>query len=699
MIAAIVQARMGSSRLPGKTLALLAGKLVLQRVIERTRLIPGVDRVAIATTDLSGDDVIADYAAGTDVAVYRGSSDDVLSRYARAAEWLNADTVIRITADCPLIDPGICGEVLQRFLATPAADYASNRLERRTYPDGLDVEVMSRAALDRADREAELASEREHVTPYIYKNPDIFTLVSVVREEDLSDWRWTLDHPEDLQFLERVCRALDRYGVFTAEQVIQFVRAQPELLDINKHFVANEGYLKSLAEDRRVTPGRVRLASDHAQVTATVAPPRRVDRSQAWWRRACQVIPGGTQTISKRADQFVQGVAPVFIVRGSGSHVWDVDGYEYIDYMMALGPIVLGYDAPPVMDAIRAQLAHGIQFSLSHPLEVELAELIRDVVPCAEMVRFGKNGSDVTTGAIRLARAFTGRNLIAACGYHGWHDWYIGTTPRHAGVPHAVRELTKRFVYNDADGLERLLASSPDQFAAVILEPIHDEEPAPDFLRRVADLTRAHGALLVFDEVKTGFRFGLAGAQGYYGITPDLACFGKAIANGMPLSVLAGRREIMSRLTDVFFSFTAGGETLSLAAALATIRALRDTDALETIWQLGDALKTGYNRLAGEAGLGDVTACRGLPPMTVTRFNATPAGDGTLLRSLFQQEMLDRGVLFDDGFVLCASHSDDDVDRTLDATREALTVLRSAIADGDVRGRIRGTPIQPLLLS
>lgn len=423
---------------------------------------------------------------------------------------------------------------------------------------------------------------------------------------------------------------------------------------------------------------------------------RSLHRSQELLARASWVIPGGTQTLSKGADQFVQGVAPVFVDRGEGAHVWDVDGNEYVDYMMALGPIILGYGAPEVDAAIRAQLSKGIQFSLPHPIEIELAELLTEIIPCAEMVRFGKNGSDVTTGAIRIARAATGRDLVAACGYHGWHDWYIGSTSRHRGVPVSSRAMTHTFRYNHPEDLTALFAHNPDGFAAVIMEPVHAEEPRDNFLEQVAELTRLHGALLVFDEVKTGFRVGLGGAQAYYGVTPDLACFGKAIANGMPLSALVGRRKLMGELGEVFFSFTAGGETLSLAAALATIRVLKDTDALERIWDAGMALKESYNSLAAELGLGDVTRCAGLAPLTVTAFRGLGGNEPHLLRSLFQQEMLDRGILYDDGFVLCAAHTDGDIAWTMQACREALTVLKDALADGTVCERIRGIPIQPL---
>src|SRR5713101_7193954 len=276
---------------------------------------------------------------------------------------------------------------------------------------------------------------------------------------------------------------------------------------------------------------------------------RSLKQSQAWMERAAKVIPSCTQTFSKGWTQFVQGVAPVFLARGQGSHVWDVDGNEYIDFPMALGPVILGHNDPDVTAAVQKQIADGVTFSLPHPLEVEVAELLVQMIPCAEMVRFGKNGSDATSGAVRVARAFTGRQMIACCGYHGWQDWYIGTTTRSLGVPTSVRELTKTFVYNDLASLQKIFDEHPREMACVILEPVGIVEPADDFLQKVARLTRDHGVVLVFDEVITGFRLAMGGAQEYFGVVPDMACCGKAMANGYPLSAVVGRREIM-RLFD-----------------------------------------------------------------------------------------------------------------------------------------------------
>lgn len=426
---------------------------------------------------------------------------------------------------------------------------------------------------------------------------------------------------------------------------------------------------------------------------------RKLNHSQRYLREALRVIPGASQTFSKAPSQYVQGVAPIFLQRGKGSHVWDVDGNEYIDYPTALGPIVLGHGDPEVTEAVTRQLRDGTIFSLPHPLEIEVAQLLIDVIPCAEMVRFGKNGSDVTSAAIRVARAYTGRSMIASCGYHGWQDWTIGTTTRNLGIPEEVSNLTRTFVYNDISSLEMLFEMHPGRIAAVILEPVGIEAPENDFLQEVAVLARSNGALLIFDEVITGFRVALGGAQEYYGISPDLACYAKAMANGYPVSALVGRRDVMELFEEVFFSSTFGGETLSLAAAQATVKKIRSHNVIDHLWRQGKKLQDGYNALAAEFGINHRTECVGLAPRTVVRFTDSEGDESLIMRSLLQQELIKRGILFLVGFNTCYSLSDEDVEYTLDACREALGVVTAALDTGRVEAMLEGPPVEPVFRS
>ncbi|HEU5195173.1 MAG TPA: aminotransferase class III-fold pyridoxal phosphate-dependent enzyme [Methylomirabilota bacterium] len=688
MIAAIVQARMGSSRLPGKTLIDVAGRPLLGHLVDRARRIPGLDAVVIATTDRPADRAILQFAAAEGLPVYAGSEDDVLDRIHQAAQRFGVSVVVRVTPDCPLLDPAVAGLVLKRFLdAGGGLDYASNT-QPPTFPDGQDTEVFSAAALARAWREAKLPSEREHVTPYIWKHPDRFRLANVRHAEDLSALRWTVDEAADLAFVRAVYARLGAGRLFGMDEVLALLAREPALGEVNGARPRNEGYAQSLHADGTAAgrPGESPMDST----------PRSLARSEEWFARAEKVIPSATQTFSKGHTQLVRGVAPLFLQRAEGSHVWDVDGHEYIDYPLALGPIVLGHNDPDVAEAVRAQLADGVAFSLPHPLEIEVSELLTEVIPCAEMVRFGKNGSDATAGAVRVARAYTGRERVAACGYHGWQDWYIGATTRNRGVPRAVRELTHLFTYNDLASLRKLFDDYPSEIGAVIMEPVGVVEPAGNFLQDVAALARANGAVLIYDEVVTSFRVALGGAQAHYGVTPDLACIGKAMANGFPVAAVVGRRDIMQVFDEIFFSFTFGGEALSLAAARATITKIRTGEVIPHIWRQGTRLRDGYNALADEAGLRDHTRCIGLPPRTVLTFTDRRRQESLAMKSLFQQEMVRRGILNTGGFNLCFRHSDADVDRTLEACRAALRVLAEAVEADDVEARLRGPVIQPV---
>jgi glutamate-1-semialdehyde aminotransferase len=417
-----------------------------------------------------------------------------------------------------------------------------------------------------------------------------------------------------------------------------------------------------------------------------------IAQSNAIWERAVDLIPAGTQTLAKGPGQWVDGVAPKYLRRGSGCRVWDVDGNEYLDFQMGVGPLSLGYAYPAVDEAIRAQLADGITFSLMHPLEVEVAERIRALVPGAEMVRFSKTGCDVTTAAVRLARAFTGRRKVLCCGYHGWHDWYIGVTDRNRGIPADVQALTYTFAYND---LGSVLDGIDDDTACLILEPVVFEEPKNGFLRELRRVCTERGVVLVFDEMWTGFRLALGGCQAHYDVRADLACFSKAVANGMPLSVLTGRRDIMRLCEkDVFFFTTFGGEALSLAAAKATLGELEARKVPEALDRHGRALRQGLLAAASGAGI-DWLGCVGLDCRTLVTFDPK-AGNPLELRSLLQQELVKRGILWSGFHNLSYAHGEAEVELLLQAYREVLPTLAEAASRGEVAARLRGRPVEPV---
>jgi glutamate-1-semialdehyde 2,1-aminomutase len=420
-------------------------------------------------------------------------------------------------------------------------------------------------------------------------------------------------------------------------------------------------------------------------------------------RRARAIIPGGAHTYSKGDDQYPVG-APAFIVRGQGCHVWDLDGREFTEYGMGLRAVTLGHAYPPVIAAAAAELPKGSNFNRPSPLEVECAEEFLDAVEGAEMVKFSKNGSDATTAAVKLARAATGRDLVALCSdqpFLSTDDWFIGTTAMPAGIPTSVRAMSLGFRYNDAASLEALFRRYPAQIACVVLEPAFVQEPAPGFLDDLRRLCDAEGSILVFDETITGFRWHRGGAQKLYGVVPDLSIFGKAMANGFSVSALAGKRALMelgglthSKERVFLLSTTHGAETHALAAAIATMRVYRREDVVGALHRQGLRLKSGIGEVARDLGLSEHFQLRGRSCNLVYAALDAEKKPSQAFRTLVLQETLKRGILMP-SLIVSYSHSDEDIDRTVEALHGALKVYRRAL-DGGIEHFLEGRPVQPV---
>jgi glutamate-1-semialdehyde 2,1-aminomutase len=427
------------------------------------------------------------------------------------------------------------------------------------------------------------------------------------------------------------------------------------------------------------------------------------DGGKALASRARTVIPGGCHTYAKGDDQFPQ-LAPSFIARGKGCHVWDLDGNEYIEYGMGLRSVTLGHAYQPVIDAAARQLPLGTNFGRPSPIEVECAERFLELVPTAEMVKFCKDGSDAMDGAIRLARAYTGRDYVAICAEHPFYstaDWFIGTSPMPAGIPEWTRSRTLKFHYNDRESVERLMREHGGEIACVVLEAARLDEPRENFLGWLQETCRRHGALLVFDETITGFRWHKSGAQHVYGVQPDLSAFGKALANGFSVSALAGRREVMrlggldhDRERVFLLSTTHGAETHALAAALATMETYRDQDVIGHLYRQGERLRVGVTAASQSAGVERQVECLGRPCCLLFMTRDQEGRPSQAFRALFLQELIRRGVLAP-SFVISYSHTDSDIDRTIEAVAEALGVYRQALDHG-VEKYLVGPPVKPV---
>ena len=418
----------------------------------------------------------------------------------------------------------------------------------------------------------------------------------------------------------------------------------------------------------------------------------RYDRSLELFEQARRLIPGGSQTTSKRPQMFAYGAYPIYAARASGARIEDVDGNIYIDLVNALGPIILGYNDPDVRAAILAQLDKGILSGLLYPAEVEAARLITELVPGMQMARFFKGGGEATAAAARLVRAHTGRELILNCGYRGWPDVWTAAQ-NDGGVPRALAEAIISFPFNDLAALEGLLAAHRGQVAGVFLDILRDA-PEPGYLQGVRELARQHGALFVIDEVVTGFRLAPGGAGEYYDARPDLACFAKAMANGMPLSAVAGRAEVMQTMERLRISVTYGGEALSLAAAVACMTKVRDADVPGYLWRLGAVLMAGLDAAAEQHAI--PFRCTGLEPMSMMTFDGLDPEGETLVWSYFLQEMASRGVLMRRGGVnfLTLSHTDDDVRQVVAAAEDVFAQLRPLWGRPELARQVRVRDVQ-----
>ena len=423
---------------------------------------------------------------------------------------------------------------------------------------------------------------------------------------------------------------------------------------------------------------------------------RKFDKSTAQLSRAELSIPLGSQTFSKSKTQYPVGISPLYAAKSKGAYLWDIDGNKYIDLVNSLAAVTLGYGDKGLEKSILKQLKLGVSLSLPTKIESEVAESIIDLVPSADMVRFSKNGSDATSAAIRLARAFTGRDQIVVCGYHGWHDWYIGTTSRNKGIPNAVAALTHNFRYNNIESLKSALSLNEGNVAAVIMEPMNDTYPQPGFLEEVQVLAKKAGAVLIFDEVITGFRFSEGGAQKLFNVTPDLSTFGKGIANGFPLSAVVGRREIMKEMENVFISGTFGGELLSLAAARYVLKKHQKNEICGDLVNKGNILSELTNKLIDSFGLSNVVSLSGHPTWKFLRWNGVGEYSAAEIKTFFMQEVFQEGVLVLNSHNISQAYDKKIIVKIIDAYSKVFGRIEKAISQGSLKKELRVSPLDPL---
>ncbi len=675
MTGLVMQARNSSTRYSKKMLHQFNGKPALEYVMDRCMPVD-TDYKILATSEGSDDNVLADIAESKGWNVIRGSVDDVLGRFATAARNYGLDTVVRVTGDCILMDHRLVNYAVSRFHEIDA-DY----LALTNIIDGFDFEVIRGNAVIEADKNAKLPSEREHVSPYIRNSGKFKAVLLPYTEKDLSGIHLSLDYKEDAEVIQNIMNYFQGRD-YTYEDVAKLIHENNSILDKTNHIIPNEGYEKSLKVDKDYIEGLKGNALN-------------LENNNALFDKVSELIPNCSQTFSKSYLQFSVGASPLFVKEAKGCHLTDVDNNTFIDFAMGLGSCILGYSFEPVVHEIEKQIRKGSIYSLPHYLEYDLAELLTEVVPCAEMVRFGKNGSDVTSAAIKVARAYTGRDYVACCGYHGWQDWYISTTTLNKGIPEEIKRLSLTFKFNDLGSLEKLFAEHKDKIACVIMEPISLCGPEDNFLQKVKDLAHKNGALLIFDEVVTGFRLAVGGAQEYFGVVPDIACLGKSMGNGMPISAIVGRKEIMKLFNEVFFSFTFGGETLSISAALATIRYIIENKTVDYMWKQGEKLQKGINALINGKALNNVISLECYPVRMIMNFKGNEK-ECLAMKTLFQQECAKRNVLFTGGLFLAQPHNDEVIEQLLSVYDPVMDILKYSNQAGIVDEMIEGRLLEPV---
>lgn len=660
-VVAIAQARMGSTRLPGKVMMPLGGQPVLQWVIDALKKVKEIDEVVLATSTLPQDDVISDYCLDSGIICFRGSEADVLDRFYNCALQRKAEVVVRVTCDCPFLDSNVIAEVV-RLREIADVGYASN-IDPPSYPDGLDIECFTFDALTAAWREASRCSDRDCVPQFIVRNRSRFGSVNLrCPLPRLEKERWVLDTAEDYKFCCELMSYLPRS--FHYLDILRVLDCFPDLRKINGAGIRNERFFEAVNTEK--------------------LPPRTFENSNALSKRTMERVPFGAQTFSKSYLQFPPGRSPLYASHADGARIFDVDGNDYVDLVNAILPVVLGYRDPEVDEAIRRQLDSGISFSLATELEAEHAELMAKHIPCAEMTKLGKSGTDVTTAAIRLARHYTKRNRVILTGYHGWADWSMCVTDRDAGIPASTKQYSDRLQYGDFD---RFNANLGDDVAAVIVEA----DDNPGFLRWLRMMCDKFGIVLIFDEVITGFRYSMGGAQRYWDVTPDLATFGKAMANGMPLAALCGRKSIMSTMSppdNIFYSGTMFGETLSIAASIATIKKLDREKVPIHLRRIGAEIYVEVDRLIAKHDLDRVIGLYGQHPRMMIDFKEIKGATSNQLKSLFMQQMIQNGVLVINSHNVSFAMGQAEINRVISAYDATLGVMAETLKNGDIADRI-----------
>ena len=656
-VAIVIQARFNSKRLPGKVLKKIDGQEVLSILINRLKNYSFFHSLILATTENRADDQVANLGRKHRIAIFRGSENDVLKRFVDAVKNENSNLIVRLTADCPFLDPEIIIKAIKK-LKEEKLDYVSNCFPP-SFPDGMDIEVFTKDSLLLAHNLATSQEDREHVTKWIRENKQFKTGV-LINEDNLSNIRLTIDYPEDILVAEKIAINFKENMNFKWSDLSSFINLNRDIFLLNKQYIRNEGSNKL--------------------------------SGQKLWDRAKKIIPGGNMLLSKRPDMFLPNKWPTYFSTAKGCKVRDLDGQEYIDMsIMGIGTNILGYSNSEVDNAVKEAVNKGNMSTLNCPEEVELAEKLISMHSWADMARFARSGGEANSIAIRIARAATGKEKVAICGYHGWHDWYLATNLENNsalkdhllpgldpnGVPPQLKGTVFPFRYNQFKQLHEIV--NENDIGTIKMEVERNNPPEKNFLQKIRKLCDEKGIVLIFDECTSGFRETFGGLHKKYQVEPDMAMFGKAIGNGFALTSIIGRKIIMEATQNTFISSTFWTERIGSVASLKTLEIMERIESWKIITKKGKKIKKGWQSIADSCGIGiDIGGLDALASFSFVH------KDNLKFKTLITQEMLKKNFLAGNCCYVCIDHTDEIIDMYLNNLLEIFKLISMCIRDEEL---------------
>ena len=634
---AIVQARTGSTRFPKKILKKINDKTLLEILLSRLKKSKLINKIVVVTTKKKEDKKLKSITKKLNVEIFFGSEKDVLSRFYNVSKKYYPNQIVRITGDCPLIDPKIVDKVIKLFKKNKV-DYCSN-IYPPSFPDGLDTEVFSFDVLKRIWKNKKTIFDKEHVTSAIIKS-DIYSKLNYKCKTDYSQLRLTVDEKEDFEVIKGVLNFFNHNIYFDFNDIKLNYRKLNNILSKNQMYKRNEG--------------------------------SSISKGQKLWKKAKKIIPGGNMFFSKNPDNFLPNNWPSYYSKAKGSYIWSIDGKKYLDMsLMSVGTNILGYANTKVNRKVIETIKNGNMSTLNCTAEVFLAEKLLEINPWADMVKFARSGGEANAIAIRIARATTGKDKIAICGYHGWHDWYLAANLKKkdnldnhllpglnpTGVPKVLKDTVFTFNYNNFEELKKIVNKNKN-LAAIKLEPQRNDLPKNGFLEKVRKLATDKKLILIIDECTAGFRETFGGLHKKFNLKPDMAIYGKAIANGFPLTAIVGTKEVMENAQDTFISSTFWSDSVGPTAALETLKIMENIKSWKTITRIGKDIKRNWIKIAKDHDIEiKVNGISALPNFTFNNRN------NLVYKTFITQEMLKKGILANLSIYTSVSHSSQNLDK------------------------------------